>query len=60
MLLQYFYSTNQPGICLKASNLGKICNSLVEVAVTQGDVSRDVGVKLKDLCLLKHRSCIEI
>ena len=35
--------------------MGKICNSLVEVSVTQGDVNRDIAAKLKDLCLLKHR-----
>jgi len=44
---------------LEASNLLKISNSLVEVLVTQGDVSRDTAIKLKDLYILKHRHQFE-
>merc|ERR1740128_421729 len=44
---------------LEASNLSKICNSLVEVLVTQGDVSRENAVRIKDVLLLKHRHQFE-
>ena len=33
----------------------KIINSVVDVLITQGDVSRDIAARLRDLYMLKHR-----
>lgn len=44
---------------LEAANFKKICNAVMDVLLTQGDVNKEIGGKFRDLLLFKHRHQFE-